>query len=292
MQFIPTTATAVEKLRRQAKTLRKSTGTSLAVAQDTIAQQHGYAHWKHVTVCAQQTTRERPRKPLPEHLADYLDRAAARDPASAETQKAFGHGFVFAMDVKDAESLTLEPEYIEFEDGWYIAARQLWPALIQELEEESGGTFLERLAPSDLLRTALDDVSNYRLFRYAGLNAPASLEEAYQRTQALSFFPPTHMWINGRFVDVFDLPELRIDGKVVLSSSKETHSVLSKQGRTRMEKFGHLLSEEERTLFASMNIKEQEAWLFELEKRTPLGRSRYRPVSTSARVSWQNASKA
>lgn len=42
MEFIPTTATAAEKLKRLAKTLRKSTKSSLAVALDAIARQHGY----------------------------------------------------------------------------------------------------------------------------------------------------------------------------------------------------------------------------------------------------------
>ena len=49
MEFISTTATAVEKYKRLAKTLRKTSKTSLAVAQDEIAKQKGYLHWKHVT---------------------------------------------------------------------------------------------------------------------------------------------------------------------------------------------------------------------------------------------------
>ena len=41
MEFISTTATAAEKLKRLAKTLRKTTRTSLAVALDAVAKQHG-----------------------------------------------------------------------------------------------------------------------------------------------------------------------------------------------------------------------------------------------------------
>lgn len=44
MEFISTTATLAEKLKRLAKALRKTTGTSLAVALDVVAEQHGYEH--------------------------------------------------------------------------------------------------------------------------------------------------------------------------------------------------------------------------------------------------------
>ena len=111
MEFISTTATAAEKLKRLAKTLRKTTNTSLAVALNAVAKQHGYEHWKHVTVCLEQTASASCSKPLPESLKSLLDRAAARHPASAELQKAFAQGFVFALDVKDAEELSLTPEY-------------------------------------------------------------------------------------------------------------------------------------------------------------------------------------
>lgn len=66
---------------------------------------------------------------------------------------------------------------------------------------------------------------------------------------------------------------------------------MPEKGRTRLERFGHLLSKEERILFGSMSVSEQEGWLFELEKRTHVGRSRYRPVSTSVTMSWKDASK-
>ncbi|WP_145987502.1 hypothetical protein [Cupriavidus neocaledonicus] len=111
MELIPTTATAAEKLKRLAKTLRKTTGTSLAVALDAVAKRHGYEHWKHVTLCLEQAASLSLSKPLPDSLKDLLDRAAARNPASAESQKAFAQGFVFAMDIKDAEELSLTSEW-------------------------------------------------------------------------------------------------------------------------------------------------------------------------------------
>lgn len=206
MEFISTTATATEKLKRLAKTLRKTTGTSLAVALDAAAKQHGYESWKHVIVCLEQTASLSRNKSLPDSLKDLLDRAAAGNPASVESQKAFAQGFVFAMDVKDAQELSLTSEYAACDDGWYLAARDLWRGLVHYRDDETGTTLLETQSPEDLASTALDDLQNYRLFRYSGAAAPASLEEAYKQTSQLSFFPPTHIWLGGKFIDIGEVP--------------------------------------------------------------------------------------
>lgn len=291
MEFISTTATAAEKLKRLAKTLRKTTNTSLAVALDAVSKQHGYEHWKHVTVCLEETASASSSKPLPESLKDLLDRAAASHPASAESQKAFAQGFVFAMDVKDEEELSLTPEYEECDDGWYLAAKDLWRGLLHYRDDETGTTLFETGAPEDLASTALDDLQNYRLFRYLGSTIPTSLEEAYKHVNELSFFPPTHIWLDGKFIDIGEAPEIRVDGQVMLSTPSGFTVLPSDDKRTRFERFGHLLNAEERALFDRMTAQEQDSLLFQLEKQTPIGQARYKPVQSSVTSSWQDAKK-
>ena len=291
MEFIPTTATAAEKLKRLAKTLRKTTRTSLAVAQDTVAKQHGYEHWKHVTVCLEQTVSASRCKPLPQSLKDLLDQAATRKPASAGSQTAFAQGFVFAMDVKDAQELSQTSEYAECDDGWYLAAKDLWRGLVHYRDDETGTTLFETLSSEDLTTTALDDLQNYRLFRYVGAVAPTSLEDAYKQTSQLSFFPPTHIWLGGRFIDLGEVPEIQVDGQVVLSNTPGFTVLPPDDKRTRFEKFGHLLNAAERTLFDKMTAQEQEFFLFQLEKQTPIGQARYKPVHSSVTSSWQDAKR-
>ncbi len=219
MEIIPTTATAAEKLKRLAKTLRKTTKSSLAVALDAVARQHGYAHWKHVTVCIEQTDGTGGRQPsLPASLKDLLDQAAANDPASAETQQAFDHGFVFAMDVKDADELPLSADFAACDDGWYRAARDLWRVLVHHRDEETGATLFESESPEDLAETAFDDLHNYRFFRYLGGDLPATVEDAYGMIHRISFFAPIHIWLDGKFIDIGEFSEIRLDGKVVLST--------------------------------------------------------------------------
>nr|WP_315428398.1 hypothetical protein [uncultured Albidiferax sp.] len=291
MEFISTTATAAEKLKRLAKTLRKTTDTSLAVALDAVAKQHGYEHWKHVTVCVEQTANVSRSKPLPDSLKDLLDRAAMRKPASAESQKAFAQGFVFAMDVKEAEELSLTSEYAECDDGWYLAAKDLWRGLVHYRDDETGTTLFETQSPEDLASTALDDLQNYRLFRYFGAVAPTTLEEAYKQTSQLSFFPPTHIWLGGKFIDVGEVPEIRVDGQVVFSTTPGFTVLPSNDKRTRFEKFGHLLNAEERALFDRMPAQEQDSLLLQLEKQTPVGQTRYQPVHSSVTSNWRDAKK-
>jgi hypothetical protein len=289
MKFISTTATAVEKLKRSAKTLRKSTSTSLAVALDAIAKEHGYEHWKHVTVCLEQTASLSRDKPLPDSLKDLLDQATARNPASAETQKAFAQGFVFAMDVKDAEDLSPTSDYSECADGWYLAARDLWRGLVHCRDDETGTTLFETQSPEDLTNTVLDDLQNYRLFRYLGAVAPVSLEDAYKQTRQLSFFPPTHIWLGGKFIDIGEVPEIRVDSQVVLSTTPGFTVLPPDDQRTRFEKFGHLLNAKERALFDKMTEQERDFWLHQLAKRTPIGQARYKPAHVSVTSSWGDA---
>lgn len=289
MELISTTATAAEKLKRLAKTLRKNTGTSLAVALDAVAKQNGYEHWKHVTVCLEQTASASRSKALPESLKDLLDRAAARHPASVESQRAFAQGFVFAMDVKDAEELSLTSEYAECDDGWYLAAKDLWRGLVHYRDDETGTTLFETQSPEDLASMALDDLENYRLFRYLGAATPASLEEAHEQTSQLSFFPPTHIWLGGKFIDIGEVPEIRIDGQVVFSTTPGFTVLSSDDKRSRFEKFGHLLNAAERALFDRMTAQEQDSLLFQLEKQAPVGQARYQPMHNSVTSNWRDA---
>lgn len=291
MEFISTTATAADKINRLAKTLRKSTKTSLAVALDTVAKQHGYQHWKHVTLCQEQTVALRKTKPLPDELKAFLDESAARNPALSETQNAFDQGFVFAMDIKDAQDLVLRDDYKECDDGWHVAARDLWRGLVHYRDDETGSTLFEIQSPDDLLSTALDDLPNYRFFRHTGTTVPASLERACQQIQEMSFFPATHIWLEGKFIDISEVSEIQVNDQVAHAKVQGGLTHQSVDTRSRMERFGHLLTEQDRELLKIMAPEAREMWLFQLEKETPLGKARYQPIQTSVTASWQDSKK-
>lgn len=56
MTHIPTTATKVETLKKQAKARSRASGLPLHEVLNLIAVEAGYTHWKHVTLCAKATT--------------------------------------------------------------------------------------------------------------------------------------------------------------------------------------------------------------------------------------------
>lgn len=293
MDFIFTTATVAEKLNRLAKTRRKDSGISLALAQNAIAREHGYAHWKHVTVCRDQTsqrTHSVAALNLPRHLLELLDSAAARSPASSASLEAFTHGLAFAMDVKDADQAARMPYCLECSDAWHIAARDLWRSLVHDKSLADGGSLFETLSPGDLAAFAQDDLSNYRFFRYLKTPTPASLEAAFAHVFQRIFFAPAYIWLNGKFIDMSLVPDVRIDGRVIFST-KAGIVIHSPEGaRTRMEKFGHLLTDEERELTKHMTPVEIESMLFhQVEKETPEGKARYQTLQTATTITWRNA---
>ena len=122
MNFIPTTATAAETLKRLAKKQRKATGSLLAVALDAVVQASGYANWKHVSVCLDQTPTSPRAAPLPQELADRLADGIRRFPPLLASELAFREGLVFAMDVKDADGISLGADVAECEDLWPLAS--------------------------------------------------------------------------------------------------------------------------------------------------------------------------
>lgn len=218
MELIFTTATAAEKLKRLAKTLRKTTKTSLAAALDAVAKQHGYEHWKHVTICIEHTAGNN--QALPEFLKEYLDQAATRDPASSTTQLAFRQGCVFALDIKDALEFPTTSEFVQCDDGWYLAARDIWPVWVHDRDEETNTTLIETLHNEDLAANLIEDQQNYSFLRYAGATAPVSLEQAYERIMQHSFFAPFYVWLNGKFIDLGEVPEIRVNGHVMFSTTR------------------------------------------------------------------------
>lgn len=222
MKFIPTTATAVEKLKRSAKNLRNETRTSLAVALESIAKSAGYDNWKHVTVCQEQTTSQ-PKDDVhfPKVLYDFLAQQLRDSPPSSEALDAMKNGLVFAMDVKDADDLNqeLRKDLDECESAWIVAATDIWKVLISSKNPESDKCLLDLMQGKELLSTALDDLMNYRFFRYTGAEIPSSFEEAYARVFRRMFFPPLFVWVNGKFVDMDDVREIKLNDEIIFTSN-------------------------------------------------------------------------
>lgn len=223
MKFIPTTATAAGQLRRRAKAERKKTGVSLAAALDDVARASGYDSWKHVTACLERTPASREAlAPLPDVLAQYLAAIAKARPPSDASRQAFASGLAFAFDVKEAES-GLDDDVVFCDDAWPIAGADLLRVFAHEKDGGGDLSLAERLAEEPDLRELLyeveDELMNWRLLRYAGPRIFATLDEAFAGVLGGFFFPPSYVWLGGRFHDMRKVPTVRVGGRVVYTSS-------------------------------------------------------------------------
>jgi hypothetical protein len=59
------------------------------------------------------------------------------------------------------------------------AARDLLKVLLHSKDPESGTALINEIEPDEIIQTALEDLMDYRIFRYAGKEVPASLEDAF-----------------------------------------------------------------------------------------------------------------
>jgi hypothetical protein len=236
VKFIPTTATAAEKLKRLAKQQRKASGTSLGAALESVAHAHGYFSWKHVTECLEQSKRLPGARPaLPAVLAAYLRELTARQPVSAIDQDAFRHGLVFAMDVKDVDGVALGAELAECDDAWPLAASDLWNKFVHAKDHKDDVALIDELSPSDLLTAALQELTNYRFFRYTGSDVPDSLEAVFQNVFNQFFFAPRMVWVNGTFIDMEEVREVQAAGRTVYSSTPITRVEFPARSRPKTD---------------------------------------------------------
>lgn len=277
----------------QAADLGNGTKTKRGAALNTASRELGFRDWNTASAHAKSTRQVSATAQLlrlPAELKSLLDDAAAGDPASPETLAAFQRGFVFAIDVKDAPRLDEASVFFPADDGWHVASRDTWIELVHEPDFETGRSLADSADLSVAAEVAMDDVQNYRLFRYTGPSTPATLSEAYALVMQISFFAPTHVWLGGQFISLSKVPEIRVDGQVVYSTTPP-EDVALKAPTPEAAKLWHLLNDAERKLFPSMAVAEQSFLLHDAKKRTPYGKGRFQSVVSSVTTTWSNAVK-
>lgn len=222
MPHIRTTATAVEKLKAEAKGLSKTARILLTSAREQVARQAGYDNWKHVTVCAAETLRAPWEVGLPRAIEAFLAEHLANNPSSPATAAALTTGLVFALDVKDAEGLRHPDGVRECEDAM--------PAVATDVARHyySANDGFDGSDDDDVLMFCTDELSNYRFFRYAGPRSGASLNDAFADVLAGYFFPPEFVWLDGKFIAMSNVDEVKVGEKVVLKTHRAQDGALAR----------------------------------------------------------------
>lgn len=212
MRHIPTTRTAVERLKQEAKRLRNA-GISLLAAREQAAKAAGYEGWKHVTVCAA-AMQAANQISLPDTLERFLADERQSTLLSTEAAVALTRGVVFAMDVKDATNTRFDEDVLEFDEALpYLAADVLRSYLAEDRE-------LLDLHDDDLLQYSAEHLSNYRFFRYTGSRSGATLDDAFADVLGRHFFAPEFVWVDGKCHDMSAVENVTVDGQVLYSSGR------------------------------------------------------------------------
>lgn len=293
MRHIRTTATAVEKLKLEAKQLSKKTRTPLTTARELVAKKAGYDNWKHVTVCAASTSPGREHRPLLAGIADFLAAELADRPPSDATRQALASGIVFSMDVKDADNAFHDDDVTECEDAMPTAAADLLRDFLVENED------LEANAGEESLQFCLDHLSNYRLFRYSGPRSGPTLDDAFADVLGRYFFHPEHVWLDGRFIAMADVREVRVGGQVVHSTARNASGEVVRQhanpGHRRPGQANGTAASSRSTdhhqeaLRASASLRAPERQRLEHIVRELFGRAELRALLTGNTVSLHNS---
>jgi hypothetical protein len=158
---------------------------------------------------------------LPEAVESFLSEQRASKAAQPELLEALKSGLLFAMDIKDAGSVAPEnsDDIEECEDARPYLAGDIWLAILRHDQEDGSETRAVSSGSEEVLQEFFDELGNYRFFRYLGASAPKSLDDAFATVFRDFFFPPTHVWIAGKFIDMADVREVRVDGKIIYSTS-------------------------------------------------------------------------
>jgi len=92
------TATAFEKLKREAKCLKKTSGCTWTQALDQVAEQAGYLNWHRITLLAKQSAQIDPRlPPLHKNRLTWISSAGKirqRIDSAKELSEALGHATI------------------------------------------------------------------------------------------------------------------------------------------------------------------------------------------------------
>lgn len=220
-------------LKGQAKKLQIQLSCKLHIAQKIIANNYGFKNWQTLSAIAGKTqgeTNEPPINvhPMPSELKEYIDKIE-RSASKIEVEN-FKTSFILAMDSKDGGDFNYRDDFTKiYEEQFPLCEKYIiqdsWNWYVNEKKNEQEivninieNPFTLKLKKSFDLTDFLFSSLDLAFIRYKGQNQPKTFEEAYGLALERCFWHPMYVWINGIYINTWELPEIKIKGKVVKSS--------------------------------------------------------------------------
>lgn len=166
---------SVSILKKKAKQLKQSSSIPHHLALETVAQQHGFPTWHHVTES---------NKPF------------------HESEASLKHGFYAIFDRKDAESFFDEKQrFVEDELGESVCEKLLYNHFINLIDEEEGVALKELMDESEL-KEDFYATHSHTYLRYLPTKLPDNIHEALVMLREFMFFLPEFIILNGKLYDM------------------------------------------------------------------------------------------
>ena len=179
-----TPSSHVEKLKQQARKLKKELGLAHHEALDQVAKKSHYLHWHHVT-----------------------EMAAITEP----TEYAHRNGLLVAFD--DSEAELVSNPFIQTDLAWYFCEEELWKTYL-EIEDEEDPEFHD-LPEQEQRQYFHEYLESLVFFRFTGKKIPQSVEDALKLTNEYSFWSPRYVWLKSKLYDTYGTPATDQDGNIV-----------------------------------------------------------------------------
>lgn len=179
-----TQSSYVEKLKQQARKLKKELGLSHHEALDQVAKNCRYHHWHHVTEMAAIT---------------------------APTEEAYRSGLLVAYDISEADLDS--KSFVQTDLVRFFCEEELWKIYL-EIDDEEDPEFHD-LPEEEQRRYFHEYLESLVFFRFTGENIPQNIEDALKLTNECSFWSPMYVWLKGKLCDTYGAPATDHDGNIV-----------------------------------------------------------------------------
>ena len=182
----------VSILKKRAKKLAKEKNLSHHEALDKVAKDAGFKHWHHICEC--------------------------NEPCK-EGEKAFKSGCIIAFDIKDGMDL-INIDNKRIKEETYILTEIIRNDLyeiflnIPDEDDEEERPIKETTDEYDLKEWFQDDLDNIVLCRLKH-DKKLNINEVISIAKEYSFFPPVFIWLNGKYLNTYNIPATDEDGEIV-----------------------------------------------------------------------------
>jgi hypothetical protein len=225
-------------LKGQARNLQLQTSCKLHLAQQMIATSNGFRNWQTLSAALSKKPSDKFQSikdeySIPNSLLEYVDDLEKRNKTWEFEKNLFSNSLFIALDIKEAMDFDKRDDFVSNYDKSHNFCYR--PLLIKEWNSYVSGEHdfedeivsesdkkafladkLKNFDPIEFLNDFNDyTVGEYTIFRYKKSEPGMTFEQAYGLAIDRCFWHPVYMWLNGVFIDISQIPEIKVNGQVV-----------------------------------------------------------------------------